>query len=122
MLNGLPALGLEETFSPAIYAQLMNTNYPMIHDEWGTRPAIRESRGEWGEKVIQGSLPDSGDRVSLSSSAGEFGGEEIRGTIGGEHVDVYISRDEWGNREISGSGADAYRRLNPDPPSSTDWM
>lgn len=100
----------------------MIKNYPMIHDEFGSRPAVRESRGEWGEKRIEGSLPDNGDRVSLSSSRGEFGGEEIRGSIGGQSVDVYITTDEWGNREIIGSGADAYRRLNPDPPSSTDWM
>ena len=56
-------------------------------------------------------------------SSGEWGGTEIRGSIGGKRLDVYIGRDEFGYEEISGSGAEEYKRLTrerPDP--STDWM
>lgn len=96
---------------------------PFLRDEFGSRPALKHSSGEFGESVYRGSDPDSGDSVTLSVSSGEWGGKEIRGSIRGKSVDVYIGRDEFGYEEIRGSGAEEYRRLTrerPDP--MTDWM
>lgn len=101
----------------------LSAKFPVIRDEFGTRPALMRSTGEFGESTYRGSDPDSGDGVSLSVNSGEWGGTEIRGSIGDKHLDVYIGRDEFGYEEISGSGAEEYKRLvreRPDP--STDWM
>lgn len=96
---------------------------PFINDEFGTRPAFKQSQDEFGETEYNGSDPDTGDRVTLSVTAGEWDGTEIRGHIGGKRLDVHIGTDEFGQEEISGSGAEEYKQLTRSrEDSSLDWM
>ena len=101
----------------------ISQQFPVIRDEFGTRPALEYSKGEFGESTYRGSDPRTGDSVSLTVSSGEWGGTEISGSIGGQHLDVYVSTDEFGYREIRGSGAEQYKELiKPQPDPWTDWM
>lgn len=101
----------------------LSNQFPVIRDEFGTRPALRQTTGEFGETGYEGTDPSSGDRVSLSMSKDEWGHSEIRGSIGSQSLDVYIGTDEFGQTEIRGRGAEAYRRLTqPQPDPFTDWM
>lgn len=98
-------------------------SFPVIRDEFGTRPALRQSKGEFGETQFDGTDPRTSDSVHLSVGTGEWGETEIRGTIGGKRVEVRFGTDEFGRPEISGTGAERYKRLTkPQRDPSTDWM
>ncbi len=99
----------------------MIINNPIIHDEFGARPSLKVSSGEFGETQYSGAIAGSGD-ISLTSTTDEFGYSGFRGEIGGESVDVYVTRDEWGQTEYIGRGREVFQQMQEASRSSSDWM